>query len=159
MAAVGALGVAVDCGGPDRRIVVVAERATGHARTALVRGGASGDGSGMAARVLLGNLEPIVALGMAGVLEEQGFEVIGSEARPQPLVLLAGRLRPDAVILDLHYPDSRALAGRVRAASPETTVVLWTRDEDVMEVAARRISSPTPEDLSEALRGRSIAAP
>jgi DNA-binding NarL/FixJ family response regulator len=113
----------------------------------------------MAARVLLGNLEPIVRLGMSVVLEEQGIDVIGEEARPQPLVLLAGQLRPDAVVLDLHHPDSRELAGRVREASPETTVVLWTRDEDVMEIGSRRIASPTPEDLSEALRGRSIAAP
>jgi DNA-binding NarL/FixJ family response regulator len=113
----------------------------------------------MAARVLLGNLEPIVRLGMAVVLEENGIEVIGEEVRPQPLVLLAGRLRPDAVVLDLHHRDSRELAARLRAASPETTVVLWTRDEDVMEVGARRIVSPTPEDLSAVLRGRSIAAP
>jgi hypothetical protein len=137
----------------------VAERATRRARTALVHNSMSGDGSGMAARVLLGNLEPVVALGMAVVLEEQGLEVIGSEPRPQPLVLLAGRLRPDAAVLDLHHRDSRELAGRVRAASPETTVVLWARDEDVMEVGSRRIASPTPDDLLEALRGRSIAAP
>jgi DNA-binding NarL/FixJ family response regulator len=113
----------------------------------------------MPVRVLLGNLEPIVRLGMTVVLEEDGIEVIGEEVRPQPLVLLAGRLRPDAVVLDLDRPDSRELAGRVRAASPETIVVLWTRDEDVMEAGGRRVASPTAEDLSEALRGRSIAAP
>jgi DNA-binding NarL/FixJ family response regulator len=51
--------------------------------------------------VLLGPLEPMVALGMTMVLEEDGVEVIGEEERPQALVLMAGRLRPDAVVLDL----------------------------------------------------------
>ena len=71
---------------------------------------ASGDGSGMPVRVLLGNLEPIVRLGMAVVLEEAGIEVIGEEVRPQPLVLLAGRLRPT--------PSSSTSIGPTRASSP-----------------------------------------
>jgi DNA-binding NarL/FixJ family response regulator len=114
-------------------------------------------------RVLLGNLEPIVRLGMAVVLEEQGIEVIGEEPRPQPLVLLAGRLQPDAVVLDLRHAASRELGNRVRTASPDTTVVFWTRDEDVMEVlgaTTRRVESPRPEDLGQALVGaRSIGRP
>jgi DNA-binding NarL/FixJ family response regulator len=114
---------------------------------------------GMAARVLLGNLEPVVALGMKVVLEERGLEAIGSEPRVQPLLLLAGQLHPDAVVLDLHQADSRTVAERLRAAAPDTTVVLWARDEEVMEVGARRIESPTPQDLSDALERRSIAAP
>jgi DNA-binding NarL/FixJ family response regulator len=114
---------------------------------------------GMPARVLLGNLEPIVALGMRVVLEEQGLEVIGSEPRVQPLLLLAGQLHPDAVVLDLHALDSRDVAERLRTAAPGAAIVLWARDEDVMEVGGRRIASPTPEALSGVLEGRSIAAP
>jgi DNA-binding NarL/FixJ family response regulator len=116
----------------------------------------------MSARVLLGNLEPIVRLGMAVVLEEQAIEVIGEEVRPQALVLLAGRLRPDAVVLDLRHAASRALGGRIRAASPDTTVVFWARDEDVMEVVGpddaepRRVLSPTQEELRSALAGSRV---
>ena len=55
-------------------------------------------------RVLLGNLEPMVRLGMIDVLQEDGIEVIGEEERPQALVLMAGRLQPDAVVLDLMLP-------------------------------------------------------
>ena len=114
----------------------------------------------MVARVLIGNAEPIVRLGIAAVLREQGVEVIGEEGRPQPLVLLAGQLRPDAVVLDLHQRD---VAIRVREASPDTVVVLWARDEEVMEVLGtetRRIESPTPEDLGQVLAGaRSIGSP
>ena len=65
-----------------------------------------------------------------------------------------------AVLLDLHQRD---VATRVREASPDTVVVLWARDEEVMEVLgteARRIECPTPEDLGQVLAGaRSIGSP
>jgi DNA-binding NarL/FixJ family response regulator len=104
-------------------------------------------------RVLLGNLEPMVRLGLSQVLEEEGIEVIGEEQRPQALVLMAGRLRPDAVVLDLGQVSSRQLSERVRSASPETKVILWARDEDVMEVldpgsaSPRRFYTAVPEEL------------
>jgi DNA-binding NarL/FixJ family response regulator len=112
-------------------------------------------------RVLLGNLDPVVTLGMTAVLEEDGIDVVGEEPRPAALVLMAGNLRPDAVVLDLEQAVSRELSERVRAASPETTVVFWTRDEDVMEVVApgasepRRVFTPVPEELrSELMRSQ-----
>jgi DNA-binding NarL/FixJ family response regulator len=112
-------------------------------------------------RVLLGNLDPVVTLGMTAVLEEDGIVVVGEEPRPAALVLMAGHLRPDAVVLDLEQAVSRELSERVRAASPETTVVFWTRDEDVMEVVApgasepRRVFTPVPEELrSELMRSQ-----
>jgi DNA-binding NarL/FixJ family response regulator len=104
-------------------------------------------------RVLLGKLEPIVRLGMIDVLEEDGVEVIGEEERPQALILMAGRLRPDAVVLDLLDRSSRDLCERVRTASPETKVILWARDEDELEVldpgstTPRRFFTAVPEEL------------
>ena len=104
-------------------------------------------------RVLLGNLEPMVRLGMIDVLQEDGVEVIGEEELPHALVLMAGRLRPDAVVLDLLQASSRELGERVRTASPETTVILWARDEHAMEVmdprarSPRRFFSAVPEEL------------
>ena len=104
-------------------------------------------------RVLLGNLEPLVRLGMIDVLSEDGLELIGEEQRPAALVLMAGRLRPDVVVLDLLERSSRELCERVRTASPETKVILWARDEDAMEVldpgatTPRRIFDAVPEEL------------
>lgn len=113
--------------------------------------------------MLLGNLEPMVRLGMTMVLEEDGIEVIGEEERPQALVLMAGRLRPDAVVLDLGRRTSRELGDRVRLASPETTVIFWARDEDVMEVVdpgtsePRRFFDAVPQELfSELVRSRQV---
>jgi DNA-binding NarL/FixJ family response regulator len=80
-----------------------------------------------APRVLLGNLEPFVRLGMTTVLGEGRIEVVGSEERPAALLLMAGRVRPDAVVLDLERAASRELAERVQIASPETIVVFWAR--------------------------------
>jgi DNA-binding NarL/FixJ family response regulator len=104
-------------------------------------------------RVLLGNLEPMVRLGMLEFLAGDGIEVIGDEERPQALVLMAGQLRPDAVVLDLLQGSSRELCERVRTASPDTKVILWARDEDVMEVldpgatTPRRFFASLPEEL------------
>jgi DNA-binding NarL/FixJ family response regulator len=101
-------------------------------------------------RVLLGNLEPMVRLGMLDVLAEVGIAVIEGE---ESLVLMAGRLRPDAVVLDLLEDSSRELGERVRAASPRTKVILWSRDEDVMEVldpgagTPRRFYAAVPDEL------------
>jgi DNA-binding NarL/FixJ family response regulator len=104
--------------------------------------------------VLLGNLEPVVRLGMTMVLEEGGVEIVGAEERPHALVLMAGRLQPDAVVLDLEQPVSRDLGGRVRLASPDTTVIFWTRDEEVMEVLDPGVAEPRRhhESVSEELR-------
>jgi DNA-binding NarL/FixJ family response regulator len=104
-------------------------------------------------RVLLGNLEPMVRLGMVAVLEEDGVEVIGEEERPQALLLMAGRMRPDAVVLDLLDRSSRELGERVRTASPASKVILWARDEDAMEVldpgstTPRRFFTAVTEEL------------
>ena len=104
-------------------------------------------------RVLLGNLEPLVRLGMIDVLSEDGLELIGEEQRPAGLVLMAGRLRPDVVVLDLLERSSHELSERVRMASPDTKVILWARDEDAMEVldpgatTPRRIFDAVPEEL------------
>jgi DNA-binding NarL/FixJ family response regulator len=99
-------------------------------------------------RVLLGNLGPIMRLGMNRVLSEEGCQVVGQEDRPSAIVGAAHRLRPDIVVLDLDGGSSHELGQLVRGASPETTVVLWAREEDLMEVleppssASRLVSAP-----------------
>jgi AmiR/NasT family two-component response regulator len=103
--------------------------------------------------VLLGNLGPIMRLGMNRVLSEEGCQVVGQEDRPSAIIGAAHRLRPDIVVLDLDNGSSHELAQLVRGASPETTVVLWAREEDLMEVlepassASRLVSAPILERL------------
>jgi DNA-binding NarL/FixJ family response regulator len=123
-------------------------------------------GGGMASEprpcVLLGNLGPIMRLGMTRVLSEQGCHVVGEEDRPSAIVGAAHRLRPDLVVLDLDNGSSRELAHLVRGASPETTVVLWAREEDLMEVlepassASRSAAAPIVERLRSELSGQHV---
>jgi len=112
--------------------------------------------------VLLGNLGPIMRLGMNRVLSEQGCQVVGQEDRPSAIIGAAHRLRPDIVVLDLDNGSSRELAHLVRGASPETTVVLWAREEDLMEVLGpdsstpRSVASPIVERLRGELSGQHV---
>ena len=112
--------------------------------------------------VLLGNLGPIMRLGMNRVLSEQGCQVVGQEDRPSAIIGAAHRLRPDIVVLDLDNGSSYELAQLVRGASPETTVVLWAREEDLMEVlepassTSRLVSAPIVERLRGELSGQHV---
>ncbi len=71
---------------------------------------------------------------------------------------MAGRLRPDAVVLDLDRRRRASCGERVRAAAPEAKVILWARDEDAMEVldpgatTPRRVFTAVPEELRSELR-------
>ena len=113
-------------------------------------------------RVLLGNLGPIMRVGMNRVLIEEGCEVVGHEDRPRAIIGAAHRLRPDIVVLDLDNGSSHELAQLVRGASPETTVVLWAREEDLMEVlepvwnTSRLVAVPIVERLRSELSGQHV---
>ena len=113
-------------------------------------------------RILLGNLGPIMRMGMRRVLTEQGCEVIGQEDRPSAIVGEVHRLRPDIVLLDLDGGSAHQLGRLVAGASPETTVVLWAREEDEMEVIdpvssdSHRVSAPVLERLRSELNTSTI---
>jgi AmiR/NasT family two-component response regulator len=113
-------------------------------------------------RILLGNLGPIMRMGMRRVLTEQGCEVIGQEDRPCAIVGEVHRLRPDIVVLDLDGGSAHLLGRLVAGASPETTVVLWAREEDEMEVIdpvshdSRRVSAPVLERLRSELNTSTV---
>jgi DNA-binding NarL/FixJ family response regulator len=84
--------------------------------------------------VLLGNLEPLVQLGMSRALEDEGVEVVAEEGPPPDVVAHVRRLHPDTVVLGMDGRTSRELGEQVRAAAPDTKVILWARDETEMEV-------------------------
>jgi AmiR/NasT family two-component response regulator len=87
-----------------------------------------------APRVLLGNLSPIMLVGLRRVLAEDGISVIGQEQHASRIVDEVVEQRADVVVLDLNHAEARVISARVRQASPHTKVILWARDESVMEV-------------------------
>lgn len=103
--------------------------------------------------MLLGNLGPMVLLGMRRLLSEGDVEIVGDALTPEAITPEARRLQPDIVVLDLDESDSQQLSELVRTACPRTKVVLWASAEDVMEVidpgaaGPRWVLSGVPDDL------------
>src|SRR4051794_9533676 len=71
-------------------------------------------------RILLGNLGPIMRMGMRRVLTEHGCEVVGQEDRPSAIVGEVHRLRPDVVVLDLDGGPAPQLGRPGPGAVPES---------------------------------------
>jgi DNA-binding NarL/FixJ family response regulator len=99
-------------------------------------------------RVLLGDLAPIMAIGLRTVLEEDGIEVIGQETARSRIVHRAQRLRPDVVVLDFDHDGAQALAAEIQQVAPQTKVILWTRDETVMGVLESVSDTPRLVDIT-----------
>jgi DNA-binding NarL/FixJ family response regulator len=91
-------------------------------------------------RVLIGDLDPISRVGMTGMLAEHGAEVLVPEHGD--VVDAARQMSPDTVVLDLDNTAAQDLSTLVREACPHAKVVLWGRDEDVVEVLDPGATSP-----------------
>jgi AmiR/NasT family two-component response regulator len=99
-------------------------------------------------RVLLGDLAPIMAIGLRTVLEEDGIEVIGQESERSRIVRRAERLQPDVVVLDFDHEGASALASEIQRVAARTKVILWTRDETVMGVLESVSDTPRLVDIT-----------
>ena len=95
-----------------------------------------------------------MVIGLRTVLEEDGHLVIGQEREPRRILLEAERLRPDVVVLDLDHDGARALGEQIQQVAPRTKVILWARDETVMEVleSVSRTTRLVAVSVSEGLR-------
>jgi two-component system, NarL family, response regulator LiaR len=83
----------------------------------------------MTIRILLVDDHAVVRAGLHAVLEtEPGFEVVGEAETGEGAVIIARKLQPDVVVLDLLLPDldGVAVTQHIRAARPETQVVILT---------------------------------
>lgn len=83
--------------------------------------------------VLIGNVDPLVQLGMSRLFTDQGVEFVNQE-HAAAIVADAQRIVPETVVLSLEEEQLEALGARIRAAVPEAKIILWARDERVMEV-------------------------
>jgi DNA-binding NarL/FixJ family response regulator len=105
-------------------------------------------------RVLLGNLEPMMLVGLQVVLAEDGVEAIGPERTPSRILAEAQRLQPDVVLLDFNPSEGGTLGAQIQRVAPHTKVIRWARDETVMEVLdpASGSTRVVPLTAREALR-------
>lgn len=104
-------------------------------------------------RILLGNLEPIMVVGLCRVLTDEGMDVVGQEQALDGLLIEAQRLQPDVIVLDLDSARGRPVTDAVRGAAPNAKLIFWARDETLMEVLdpcsndARLVALTAPTEL------------
>jgi diguanylate cyclase (GGDEF)-like protein len=91
----------------------------------------AGSGGDVPIRVLIADDDPAIRLTVKALLErEPGIETIGEAADAGEAIELAGRRRPDLVLLDFDMPGgggARA-AAEIREASPTTRLVAFSAD-------------------------------
>jgi DNA-binding NarL/FixJ family response regulator len=91
----------------------------------------------MSPRVLLADETPVVRQRVKGLLEREGFEIVGEAADGQEAVKLAQALDPDVAILDLSMPQlsGMAAAREIKQLCPKTQLILLTEHPESHQVA------------------------
>jgi DNA-binding NarL/FixJ family response regulator len=117
----------------------------------------------MTERILIVDDHPLTRDALAGLLAQNGFEIVGQASGGEEAVRIAGELAPDLVLLDLSMPDMDGLTAlpKIRAAAPNAEVVVLTasEDEDNLLGAIRAgaagylLKSEPPERIVSFLRG------
>jgi DNA-binding NarL/FixJ family response regulator len=117
----------------------------------------------MTERILIVDDHPLTRDALAGLLAQNGFEVVAQAGSGEEAIAKAGELRPDLVLLDLSMPEMDGLTAlpRIREASPESEVVVVTASEDEHNLlgairggaAGYLLKSEPPERIVAFLRG------
>src|SRR4051812_30904586 len=95
-----------------------------------------------APRVLLDrNLEPMIRVGLARMLTNGGVEVLEASEPPVSVIEDAGKMVPDAVVVDLDA-GAEGLERRLRAAVPSAKLILCARDETELAIFDPGIAVP-----------------
>jgi DNA-binding NarL/FixJ family response regulator len=117
----------------------------------------------MTERILVVDDHPLTRDALAGLLAQHGFDVVGVASSGEEAIEQTAALRPQIVLLDLSMPGMDGLAAlpRVRAAAPDTEVVVLTASEDESNLLAAiragaagyLLKSEPPERIVDFLRG------
>jgi DNA-binding NarL/FixJ family response regulator len=86
-----------------------------------------------AMRVLIADDSDEFRAGLRAILEQTAdIEIVGEAAAGRQVVELAGRLQPDAILMDLQMPDWNGIEAtrHILAASPHIGIVVLTMFED-----------------------------
>jgi len=83
-------------------------------------------------RVIVGEDQPFVREGIVRVLDDGGFEVVGTATDARDLIRLADAYRPDVVVADIQMPpdhsdDGLRAALAIRAAHPGVGVLVLSQ--------------------------------
>lgn len=88
-------------------------------------------------RCLVADDHPAVLRAVSGYLAANGFEIVGPAENGDRAIALAGEERPDLALVDYRMPRSGGseLVRRLKSASPETRVAVYTAAADERLVA------------------------
>jgi len=95
-------------------------------------------------RVVVGEDQPIVREGIVHVLQDSGFEVVGTAENARDLVRITGAQHPDVVVTDIQMPpdntdDGLRAALEIRATLPSVGVLVLSQfleDRYAMDLVA-----------------------
>ncbi|MGC8634032.1 MAG: response regulator [Candidatus Limnocylindrales bacterium] len=89
-------------------------------------------------RVLLADDHALFRDGVGSLISAWGHEVVGQASNGEEAVVLAGRLRPDLILMDVRMPGLSGLAAtrRIKAAHPKIAIVMLTVSEDEEDLFA-----------------------
>jgi DNA-binding NarL/FixJ family response regulator len=117
----------------------------------------------MTERILIVDDHPLTRDALAGLLAQNGFDVVGQASGGEEAIALARELQPDLVLLDLSMPEMDGLTALplVRDASPKSEIVVLTASEDEANLlgairagaAGYLLKSEPPERIVAFLRG------
>lgn len=108
-------------------------------------------------RILLADDHALFRDGVASLLAAWGHEVVGQAGDGLEAIELAGRLRPDLVLMDVRMPRCSGLEAteRIRAADPAVPIVMLTVSEDEDDLF-RAIKAGAQGYLLKNLEGRQL---
>lgn len=92
-------------------------------------------------RVLIADDHPVFRFGLRALLEaEDDTEVVGEATTGSEAAVLAAKLKPDVILVDLNMPDLNGLEAtrRILKENPETSILVITMFDDDSVFAAMR---------------------
>jgi DNA-binding NarL/FixJ family response regulator len=117
----------------------------------------------MTERILIVDDHPLTRDALAGLLAQNGFDVVGQADSGAAAIAIAAELAPDLVLLDLSMPEMDGLTAlpQIHAAAPNAEVVVLTAAEDEGNLlgairagaAGYLLKSEPPERIVAFLRG------
>ena len=86
----------------------------------------------MTERILIVDDHPLTRAALAGLLAQNGFDVVGQASGGEEAIAIARELQPDLVLLDLSMPEMDGLTALplIRDVSPASEIVVLTASED-----------------------------
>ncbi len=114
-------------------------------------------------RILLADDHAVVRAGLSALIEtEEGMEVIGAAVNGSEAVLMAAKLQPDVILLDLQMPQKNGVEAitEIKARDPGARILVLTSfsDNDMVFAAIKAgalgylLKDASPQELLQAIR-------